>query len=95
TDEKTGRATGAEYIDRNTGAVSTARAVTVVLSASPIESVRLLLNSASAKHPDGLGNSSGALGRYFMDQLPCLAFGSFSKAKGWAPDESAPTDPFY
>jgi choline dehydrogenase-like flavoprotein len=30
-----------------------------------------------------------------MDQLPCLAFGSFSKAKGWAPDESAPTDPFY
>ncbi|MFL5016308.1 MAG: GMC oxidoreductase, partial [Rhizobium sp.] len=95
TDEKTGRATGAEYIDRNTGAVSTARAATVVLSASPIESVRLLLNSVSAKHPDGLGNSSGALGRYFMDQLPCLAFGSFSKAKGWAPDDSAPTDPFY
>ncbi|MBY5800764.1 GMC oxidoreductase [Rhizobium leguminosarum] len=95
TDEKTGRATGAEYIDRNTGKVSTARAATVVLSASPIESVRLLLNSASAKHPDGLGNNSGALGRYFMDQLPCLAFGSFSKAKGWAPDESAPTDPFY
>lgn len=95
TDDKTGRATGAEFVDRTTGALSTARAATVVLAASPIESVRLLLNSASAKHPDGLGNSSGALGRYFMDQLPCLAFGSFSGAKGWAPDESAPTDPFY
>lgn len=95
TDDKTGRATGAEFIDRTTGTLSTARAAAVVLAASPIESVRLLLNSASAKHPDGLGNSSGALGRYFMDQLPCLAFGSFSGAKGWAPDESAPTDPFY
>ncbi len=95
THERTGLATGAEFIDRNTGKVETARAATVVLCASPIESVRLLLNSASAKHPDGLGNSSGVLGRFFMDQLPCLAFGSFSKAKGWALDESAPTDPFY
>ncbi|WP_137155177.1 GMC family oxidoreductase [Rhizobium sp. FKL33] len=94
-DDKSGRATGAEFIDRATGTYSTARAAMVVLAASPIESVRLLLNSASAKHPDGLGNSSGALGRYFMDQLPCLAFGSFSGAKGWALDESAPTDPFY
>ncbi len=95
TDEKTGHATGAEYIDRNTGAVSTARAATIVVAASPIESVRLLLNSASAKHPNGLGNSADMLGRYFMDQLPCLAFGSFAGAKGWAVDESAPTDPFY
>jgi len=95
TDDKTGRATGAEFLDRNTGKVSTVRAATVVLCASPIESVRLLLNSASMKHPDGLGNRSGTLGRYFMDQLPCLAFGSFSKAKGWALDDSAPADPFY
>ncbi len=95
TDAQTGRATGAEFIDRNTGKTSIVRAAVVVLSASPIESVRLLLNSASAKHPGGLGNSSGALGRYFMDQLPCLAFGSFSGAKGWALDESAPADPFY
>ncbi|MCA1408030.1 GMC family oxidoreductase [Ensifer sp. IC3342] len=95
TDDKTGRATGAEFIDRHTGKLETVRAANVVLCASPIESVRLLLNSASGKHPDGLGNSSGALGRYFMDQLPCLAFGSFSGAKGWAHDPSAPVDPFY
>jgi choline dehydrogenase-like flavoprotein len=95
TDEQNGRATGAEFVDRVTGRIETVRAATVVLSASPIESVRLLLNSASARHPDGLGNSSGTLGRYFMDQLPCLAFGSFPKAKGWAVDDSAPADPFY
>ncbi|KQS61268.1 oxidoreductase [Rhizobium sp. Leaf371] len=95
TDETTGRASGAEFIDRSTGALSSVRAAIVVLAASPIESVRLLLNSASVRHPEGLGNSSGVLGRYFMDQLPCLAFGSFSRAKGWAADQSAPTDPFY
>jgi choline dehydrogenase-like flavoprotein len=95
TDDQSGKATGAEFINRATGKVENARAALVVLSASPIESVRLLLNSASARHPDGLGNSSGTLGRYFMDQLPCLAFGSFSKAKGWAIDNSAPADPFY
>ena len=95
TNDRGQRATGAEFIDRVTGKVETVRAALVVLSASPIESVRLLLNSATASHPQGLGNSSGTLGRFFMDQLPCLAFGSFSKAKGWAADDSAPTDPFY
>ncbi len=95
TDDESGKATGAEFIDRVTGRIENARAALVVLSASPIESVRLLLNSATARHPDGLGNSSGTLGRYFMDQLPCLAFGSFPKMKGWAADNSAPADPFY
>ncbi|MBB3395460.1 MULTISPECIES: GMC family oxidoreductase [unclassified Rhizobium] len=95
TDDGGGQAAGAEFIDAVTGKVEIARAALVVLSASPIESVRLLLNSVSARHPEGLGNRSGTLGRYFMDQLPCLAFGSFQKAKGWAHDASAPTDPFY
>lgn len=95
TDEKTGRATGAEFVDRNSGVVKTASAANVILCASPIESVRLLLNSASPAHPDGLANSSGTLGRYFMDQLPCLAFGTFAPARGWSHDDSAPPDPFY
>lgn len=95
TDERTGAATGAEVIDSLTGRVSTVRAATVVLCASPIESVRLLLNSTSARHPAGLGNSSGNLGRYFMDQIPCVAQGSFPPVKGWAEDPVAPRDPFY
>lgn len=95
TDETTGRATGAEVVDANTGVQSTVHARTVVLCASTIESVRLMLNSSSARHPDGLGNSSGTLGRYFMDQLPSLAMGTTSRAKGWAHADPAPSDPFY
>ena len=95
TDDLTGRAIGAEFVDRLTGKVETVRAASVVLCASPIESIRLMLNSASNSHPDGLGNSSGTLGRYFMDQLPCIMAGSFPKVRGWAPDDSSPEDPFY
>lgn len=95
TDESTGRATGAEVINRKTGQRSVINASAVVLCASPIESIRLMLNSASARHPNGLGNSSGTLGRYFMDQLPCIAAGTYSKAKGMAKADTAPADPFY
>ncbi|MCM2476452.1 GMC family oxidoreductase [Rhizobium sp. CG5] len=95
TDNNTGHATGAEFVDRISGAIRTVSAANVVLCASPIESVRLLLNSASPAHPNGLANSSGTLGRYFMDQLPCLAFGRFAPAPGWSHDDSAPQDPFY
>jgi choline dehydrogenase-like flavoprotein len=63
TDKDRGRATGAEVVDSKTGAVTTISAGSVVLCASTIESVRLMLNSASKQHPEGLGNSSGMLGR--------------------------------
>jgi len=43
----------------------------VVLACGGVENVRLLLLSASDDHPDGLANSSGAVGRYFMDH--CFA----------------------
>jgi choline dehydrogenase-like flavoprotein len=38
-----------------------------VLAASACESARLLLNSKSARFPNGLGNSSGTVGRYLTD----------------------------
>jgi choline dehydrogenase-like flavoprotein len=38
----------------------------VVLAAGAINSAALLLRSASPKHPDGLGNSSGVVGRHLM-----------------------------
>jgi choline dehydrogenase-like flavoprotein len=40
-----------------------------VLAAGGIEIPRLLLLSESSQYPDGLANSSGAVGRYFMDHL--------------------------
>jgi choline dehydrogenase-like flavoprotein len=42
------------------------RAGTVVVSCGAVNSAALLLRSATAEHPDGLGNSSGALGRHYM-----------------------------
>ena len=40
-----------------------------VLAAGGVETPRLLLLSESERYPDGLANSSGLVGRYFMDHL--------------------------
>jgi len=40
-----------------------------VVACGGIETPRLLLLSESSQHPDGLANSSGLVGRYFMDHL--------------------------
>jgi choline dehydrogenase-like flavoprotein len=66
---KDGRADGVEFIDKTTGRPARARARAVCLAASACESVRILLNSRSASHPQGLANSSGLLGRYLMDTV--------------------------
>ena len=95
TDATGQRATGVEVIDRVTRQATTVHARSVILCASPIESVRLLLNSASTQHPQGLANSSGTLGRYFVDQLPCVVAGTYSRSKGWTTADSAPADSFY
>lgn len=94
-DDTTGRATGAVFLDRRTKAEHHVTANVVVLCASAIESIRIMLNSACARHPDGLGNSSGLLGRYFMDQAPSLTFGSLPDRRGFERDDSAPFDPVY
>ncbi|MFB6092163.1 MAG: GMC family oxidoreductase [Haloquadratum sp.] len=40
-----------------------------VLACGGVENARLLLLSDSARYPDGLANSSGTVGRFFMDHL--------------------------
>jgi choline dehydrogenase-like flavoprotein len=40
-----------------------------VVAAGGVETPRLLLLSRSTAYPDGLANTSGAVGRYFMDHL--------------------------
>jgi len=62
-----GRATGVSYIDRATGEDRHVDARIVVLAASAFESARILLNSKSTRHPQGLANSSGVLGKYVTD----------------------------
>ncbi|MGQ0732314.1 MAG: GMC family oxidoreductase [Acidobacteriota bacterium] len=79
------RATGIRYVDRETRATREITARSVVLCAQALESVRILLNSATRQQPNGLANSSGALGRYLMDHL-WVAGG----ADGEFPDFPAP-----
>ncbi|MGH3626446.1 MAG: GMC family oxidoreductase, partial [Sciscionella sp.] len=61
-----GRVTGAEYIDRLTGATHFVAANLVVLGASGIGTPRLLLMSAQKGHPDGLANGNGLVGTHLM-----------------------------
>jgi choline dehydrogenase-like flavoprotein len=61
-----GRATGAEYIDRLTGATHFVSAQIVVVAASGIGTPRLLLMSDQKGHPDGLANGNGLVGTHLM-----------------------------
>jgi choline dehydrogenase-like flavoprotein len=49
----------------------------VVLAASACESARLLLNSRSVRHPNGLANSSGTVGRFLTDSTGASVTGYF------------------
>ncbi|HEX6589650.1 MAG TPA: GMC family oxidoreductase, partial [Longimicrobiales bacterium] len=62
-----GRANGLAFIDKETGELGHVSANIVVLAASAFESVRILLNSKSTEHPNGLANASGTLGKYITD----------------------------
>ncbi len=64
-----GKVTAVSYVDRTTGAERQVRCRTVVLAAAAPESARLLLNSKSSRHPDGLANSSGVVGKYLTDSV--------------------------
>jgi choline dehydrogenase-like flavoprotein len=94
-DPQTGRADGAIFIDRLSRQEHRVRADVVMLCASTIESIRILFNSATDGHPEGLGNFSGLLGRYFMDQTPSLLFGDDPAHPGYERIDPAPEDPYY
>jgi choline dehydrogenase-like flavoprotein len=67
--DRSGKATGINFIDKTTGRDYSVKGRIVVLAASACESVRIMLNSQSFHHPDGIGNSSGLLGKYLMDSV--------------------------
>lgn len=67
TDPNTGLATGVSYVDKEKLTEHTVRAKIVILAASACETSRLLLNSKSSQHPNGLANSSGVVGKYLHD----------------------------
>ena len=69
TTDRRGRVDGVVYVDKRTGEERRLRCRVLVLAASACESARLLLNSKTAEHPDGVANSSGVVGRYLMDTV--------------------------
>ena len=77
-DTKTGRATGVSYLD-SSSKENRIRARLVILAAHALETPRLLLLSANATFPNGLANSSGAVGRYLMSHPTWQVFGTFDE----------------
>lgn len=65
-----GRASGAVWLDRD-GHAHRCTAGIVLLAANGVGTPRLLLASASPRHPDGLANGSGLVGRRLM-MHPCV-----------------------
>jgi choline dehydrogenase-like flavoprotein len=74
--DKRGRATGVAYFDGQKRE-HFQRAKAVIVAANGGETPRLLLNSANSAFPQGLGNSSGLVGKYLMFNVTSRAVGTF------------------
>lgn len=66
-DKENKRASGVRVIDAETKEMKEYYARVVFLCASALNSTQIMLNSKSEPFPEGIANSSGALGHYLMD----------------------------
>ncbi len=78
TNAKGARATGVEYYDAK-GNRQVAEASVVIVAAYAFQTPRILLNSATDRHPEGLANSSGTLGKYMMSHSSNTVYGLFKE----------------
>jgi choline dehydrogenase-like flavoprotein len=76
TDATGRRVAGVDYVDAQ-GTMRTVRASVVILAAFAVQNPRILLNSGNARHPKGLANSSGLVGRYFTSHGAVNLYGLF------------------
>jgi choline dehydrogenase-like flavoprotein len=76
--DESGKASEVRYFDA-TGKEQAQRVKAVVLSANGAETPRLLLLSAGPRHPDGLANSSGYVGRNLMFNAHGVVDGVFEQ----------------
>jgi choline dehydrogenase-like flavoprotein len=77
-----GLATGVSYVDKTDLQEYQVRGRTVIVAASTCESARLLLNSKSSRHSNGLANSSGVVGKYLHDSTGASMGGVLPKLFG-------------
>jgi choline dehydrogenase-like flavoprotein len=66
-DPSTRKVSGVRVIDAQSKSAMEFKGKVVFLCASTLESTRIMLNSATAEFPNGLGNSSGELGHNLID----------------------------
>jgi len=76
--DQSGKATGVHYVDKD-GKHQLQKARVVCVAGNSIESPRLLLNSASAMFPNGMANSSGQVGRNYMNHSTAAAVSIYDK----------------
>jgi glucoside 3-dehydrogenase (cytochrome c) catalytic subunit len=96
-DEGANRATGVRVIDAQTREVMDFKARVVVLGAGTLDTTRILLNSKSRRHPNGLGNSSGVLGCYLSEHIMGIRGSGYIPARiGTQPtlDDGRPITPY-
>jgi len=62
-----GEAIGVSFINKKDRIENKIFVKVVILAASACSSARLLLNSKSKQHPNGLGNNSNMVGKYLHD----------------------------
>src|SRR6516165_7804261 len=72
------RVVGVEYYDRNKER-QVQEANVVVLAAWAAQNPRILLNSATDRHPKGLANSNGLVGKYMMTHFASGTFAIFDE----------------
>ncbi|HET6251585.1 MAG TPA: GMC family oxidoreductase [Tepidisphaeraceae bacterium] len=94
---KDGKATGIVFIDKTTGKETRVNGKVVILAAGACESVRILLNSKTKSFPQGVGNSSGKLGKYIMDSVGARLSGHIPALEDLPPhnEDGAGGDHFY
>ena len=93
-----GKVVGISYISESSAAPQSrvARSKVVIVSAGAIESARLLLNSSSSHHVNGLGNDNDQVGRNLQGHLYPRAYGLMSTSifNGVGPGVSIATAQF-
>jgi len=80
--DASGKVTAVSYVDKATRTEKQIRCRAVVVAASACESARLLLNSKSPRFPNGIANTSGAVGRYLTDSVGYALGGSVPAMAG-------------
>ena len=79
---KEGLATGVSYVNKDDLNEYQVNGKVVILAASACETSRLLLNSKSPRHPNGLANSSNVVGKYLHDSTGAALGGVLPKLFG-------------